>query len=132
MKKNGFTLLEILIAFVLFTLGVVVIAGLFGSGLLSSSDAENTIIAMNLAQRKMEEIRNLSFAEIAPEAKADVDIDVDGDEVNDFPGIQWQVEVEDPQGDPTADDLKRVIVTVYWTFKGDEIGVPLQTYISKN
>ena len=53
----GFTLLEILIALVLFTVGVVVVVGLFGDGLLSSSDAESTTIAMNLAQKKMEEMR---------------------------------------------------------------------------
>lgn len=128
--KKGFTLLEILIAFVLFTVGVVVIVGIFSSGILSSSDAENTAIAMNLAQKKMEEIRNIAFADIADEPKVAVNIDVDGDGENDFPGFEIEVEVDDPPGDPTTDDLKQVTVTVYWTLKGDVIEVPLVTYIS--
>lgn len=123
MKKNGFTLLEILIALILFTVGVVAITGLFASGMFSGSDAENTTIAMNLAQRKMEEIKNLAFASIADEAKADV---------SGFSGFQREVAVTAPLVDPDMSDLKHVTVTAYWTLKGDEISVPLETYISKN
>lgn len=123
MKKTGFTLLEILIAIVLFTVGVIAVVWIFSSGLVSSIDAENTTIAMNLAQGKMEEIRNLAFASIADEAKA---------AVSGFSGFQREVEVDDPVGDPTTDDLKQVTVTVYWTYQGGEVEVPLVTYISRN
>lgn len=132
MGKNGFTLLEILIALVLFTGGVVVVVGLFTSGLLSSSDAENTTIAMNLAQRKMEEIRNLTFTDIVAVPKAAVNIDVDGDGENDFPGFDIEVEVDDPPGDPITDVLKQVTVIVYWTYKGEQVEVPLVSYVSAN
>lgn len=117
--NHGFTLLEILIALILFTVGVIAIAGLFGTGLASSFDTENTIIAINLAQRRMEEIRNLDFdTQIVNEVKADVD---------GFPGFQREVLVTQPES-----DLTEVTVNVYWTFKGDEISAPLQSYISKN
>ncbi len=122
-KKSGFTLLEILIALIIFTLGIVVVAGLFSTGLINSLDTENTTIAMNLAQRRMEEIRNLGFANIADEAKADV---------TGFAGFQREVEVDDPPGDPTTDDLKEITVTVYWIYKGEEVDVSLATYISGN
>lgn len=122
-KKSGFTLLEVLIAIVIFTVGVVVVVGLFASGLVSSADAENTTIAMNLAQGKMEEIRNLAFADDPTEPKADI---------TGFSGFQREVEVDAPGVDPDISDLKHVTVTVYWTFKGDEISVPLETYISRN
>ena len=121
--KKGFTLLEILIALIIITLGAVVIVGLFNTGLISSLDAEKTTIAMNLAQRRMEEIRNLGFANIADEAKAGV---------SGFAGFQREVEVNDPAGAPTADDLKEITVTVYWTYKGDEVNISLMTYISRN
>ena len=115
----GFTLLEILITIVILTVGIVIIVGLFGTGLVSSFDAENTTIAMNLAQRRMEEVRNLNFTTgIVDEAKAEID---------GFPGFQREVEVTEPET-----DLKEVRVTVYWTCKGEEVSVPLVTYISKN
>lgn len=130
--NGSFTLLEILIALVLFIIGIAAIAGLFGRGLTGSLDAENTTIAMNLAQRKMEEIRNIAFGNINDESKAAVNIDVDGDGGNDFSGFNIEVKVDDPAGDPAIDDLKQVRVIVYWTYKGGEVEVPLQTYISNN
>jgi len=117
--KGGFTLLEILITTVVITVGVAVLVGLFGSGLVGSTDAENTTIAMNLAQRRTEEIKNLDFdTGIGNEDKADVD---------GFPGFQREVVVTQAQT-----DLKQVQVKVYWTFKGEEVTVGLVTYVSKN
>ena len=70
---RGFTLLEILISLVILAVSVVAILGLFASTLAGSSDAENTTIAMNLAQRRMEEMRNLDFdTGIDDEDKEDV------------------------------------------------------------
>lgn len=116
---KGFTLLEVLIAIVIFTVGIVTIVGLFSTGLVGSTDAENTTIAMNLAQRRMEEIRNLDFdTGIVNENKA---------EVSGFSGFQRKVAVTEPQT-----DLKQVTVTVYWTSKGGEPNVSLVTYVSKN
>lgn len=116
--KKGFTLLEMLIALVLFTIGVVLIVGLFGHGLTGSLDAENTTIAMNLGQGKMEEIRNLAYTDIASEAK---------DDVSGFSGFQRDVVVTEPQT-----GLKQVVVTTYWTFKGSTVSIPIQTYIPNN
>ena len=118
MKQKGFTLIEILISMLLFTGGVVLTLTLFASALVSSVDAENTTIAMNLAQRKMEEIRNLSFLGIVNEAKA---------AVAGFTGFQREVVVTTPET-----DLKEITVKTYWTYKGGEIEVPLVTYIAKN
>lgn len=119
MKVKAFTLLEILVSLVILTTGFFVITGLFANALVGSVDAENTTIAMNLAQRRIEEIKNLDFdTGIANEPKADV---------SGFSGFQRDVLVTEPQT-----DLKQVIVTVYWTDKGGEVSVPLITYISEN
>jgi Tfp pilus assembly protein PilV len=123
--KRGFTLLEILIALILFTAGVVAIAGALSGALIGSADAENTTVAMNLAKARMEEIRNLGFAAIVNEPRGDIDIDRDG--VSDFPGFQRETIVT------TAEtDLTEVEVAVYWTVKGDEVSLSLATYISAN
>ena len=116
---KGFTLIEILIALVILAVSIVFIVGLFANALVASVDAENTTIAMNLAQGRMEEIRNLDFdTEIVNEAKA---------VVSGFAGFQREVAVTEPET-----DLKQVTVTVYWAYKDDELTVPLVTYISKN
>ena len=116
--KLGFTLLEIIITIVLFTLGIVAIVGALSIALVGSDDAENTTIAINLAQGRLEEIRNLDFdAGIADEAKAGV---------AGFSRFQRQVVVTEPET-----DLKQVTVTIYWTPKGGEANVSLATYISK-
>lgn len=122
-QKSGFTLLEVLIALILFTVGVIAVAGFFSSGLFASSDAENTAIAMNLAQRRMEEIKNFTFANVVDEAKA---------AVSGFTGFEREVTVSDPSGAPTIADLKDVTVTVYWDVKADEVSVSLRTLISRN
>ncbi|MBN3039108.1 MAG: prepilin-type N-terminal cleavage/methylation domain-containing protein [Candidatus Omnitrophica bacterium] len=117
--RRAFTLLEILITLIIMVLGVVFVVGLFSTGLVSSYDAESTTVAMNLAQQRMEEFKNLDFdTEVVDEAKADI---------VGFPGFQREVIVSEPQI-----DLKKVIVKTYWTYKSDEISVALATYISKN
>lgn len=116
--NKGFTLLEVMLAVVLLTLGVIAVAGLFGTALVGSSDAENTAIAMNLAQKRMEEIRNISYDSIADESKADV---------SGFSGFQRAAAVTEP-----LTDLKKVTVTVYWLSKGAVASESLVTYISKN
>lgn len=116
--SKGFTLLEIIISIVLFTAGVVLVINLFSSALVSSIDAENTNIAMNLAQRRMEEMRNLSFNGIVSESKA---------AINGFTGFQRSVNVTTPYN-----GLDQVAVSVYWSYKGGEANTSLVTYISNN
>ena len=122
MTRKGFTLLEVLLAVTLFATGVVMVTGLFSTGLISSVDPEMTGIAMALAEKKIEEIRNLNFdTGIIPEAKAVV-TDVPG-----ITGFQRSVDVTTPNT-----DLKQVTVSVYWSYKGSETTTSLITYISKN
>lgn len=116
--KRGFTLIEILITLIILTGGVAIVVGVFSTGLLSSVDAENTTIAMNLAQRRMEEFKNLDFdTEIVDEARA---------AVTGFSGFEREVEVTE-----TESDLKQVTVTAYWQYKGEDVSVSLVSYISE-
>jgi prepilin-type N-terminal cleavage/methylation domain-containing protein len=118
-RRDGFTLLEILITIIIFTLGVVIIAGLFSTGLATSVDAENTNVAVSLTQRRLEEIKNLDFETgIVNESKASV---------SGFTGFQRQVVVTEPET-----DLKQVTVTTYWNFKDSEVNTSMVMYISKN
>ncbi len=116
---KAFSLLEILIAIMIFTVGIVSVIGLFNMGLFGDVDAESTSTALALTQRRLEEIRNLDFTTgIVNETKA---------AVTGFTGFQREVIVTQPQT-----DLKQVTVTTYWTAKANEVGTSLVTYISKN
>ncbi len=118
-KKSGFSLLEILIALIIFTTGVIAVLGLFSQGFVSSVDEENTGIAVTLAQRRLEEMRNLDFdTGVVSEAKA---------AVSGFPGFQREVIMTEPQT-----DLKQLVVNTYWTDKSGEVSTSLTTYISRN
>ena len=118
-SKKAFTLLETLLTIVIFTIGVTAVVEAMSINLISSLDAENTSIAMTLAQRRLEEIKNLDYdTEIVNEAKADV---------SGFTGFQREVTVTEPET-----DLKQVTVKTYWKFKSGEITTTLVTYISKN
>ncbi len=118
-KKGGMTLLEILVALIIFTSGAVAVVRLLSEGLAAGVDAENTAIAAAIAQRRMEEFRNLDFdTGVVSEAKADV---------AGFTGFQRQVTVTEPQT-----DLKQITVTAYWRAKGGEVSTSLATYLSRN
>ncbi|MBI2166726.1 MAG: prepilin-type N-terminal cleavage/methylation domain-containing protein [Candidatus Omnitrophica bacterium] len=63
--EKGFTLLEILITTLVLALGVFALSQAFNAGVLSSTDAENADLALNIAQAKMEELRNTNFTSLA-------------------------------------------------------------------
>lgn len=116
---SGFTLLEILATLIIFTGGVMAVFDLLSTALAASVDAENTIIAVYLSQQRLEEMRNLDFdTGIVNETRAGVP---------GFVGFEREVTVATAQP-----DLKQVTVTTYWAFKAGEVGVPLETYISRN
>ena len=117
-SRGGFTLLEVLIATLLFAVGVVSVSWVLSAAFVSGSDVENTMIASNLTQGRLEELRNIDYELVNDEARA---------AVSGFAGFQRMVAVDEP-----LTDLKMVTVTVYWAFRGPEANASLATYISKN
>ena len=113
--KRGITLLEILIATVILTIGVTAVIWAFNTGIFASSDVENMDLALNIAQAKMEEIKNTDFVNLsdsAPSADAN------------FPRFSVTVNVAESQ------NPKRVDVTVTWDAKGGSTGFTLTTLIA--
>ena len=116
MKQKGFTLLEVLLAILLFVSTFTVLAQAISVGLSSGGDNENSLIAANLAAEKMEILENTSYASIANEAKA---------AVSGFASFQREVTVTTP-----ITSLKQTTVTVYWNHKSAELSYSLVTYFS--
>lgn len=115
-SHRGFALLELLLTILLLTSGLVALFEAMSIGIFAAGDNENSLVALDLAAEKMEEIKSASYAAIAAEAKA---------QVSGFPVFQRDVAVTTPQT-----NLKQVTVTVYWNTKSDELNVSLVTYVS--
>ena len=114
--RKGFTLLEVLLAILLFVSAFAVLAEAISAGLSAGGDNENSLIAANLASEKMEILKNTSYASIANETKA---------VVSGFASFQREVVVTTP-----VSNLKQTTVTVYWNHKSAEISYSLVTYFS--
>ena len=115
-ERKGFSLLEVLLAIVLFSTGFVIVLQVISVGLFAGGQNEYEITALYLAQEKVEELRNAPFASIIPEAKA---------VVSGFPAFSRAVAVSSPQS-----NLDQITVTVYWYAKSTETNYAMVTYVS--
>jgi prepilin-type N-terminal cleavage/methylation domain-containing protein len=112
---SGFTLLEVVITIIILTIGVISICRAFSVGIFAHTDVENIDLALNIAQAKMEELKNTDFAGL-------VDSGPDADA--DFPKFNVTVNVAE------GEDPMQVDVTVTWYIKGGEENVTLTTLMA--
>ncbi len=118
---RGISLLEVLLAVILFAGGTVAIVGAVQQSHAGLADSENLLIATHLAQRRLEELRNTAYGSLANESKASVS------SPSGFTRFSRAVTVTTPYT-----SLKQVVVTVYWTTPAGETNVSLQTYRSNS
>ncbi len=118
-SSSGFTLLEMMLALVLLAVGVLACIDLLHRAQAGGTDGENVLIASNLAQARIEELRNVAYGSLANETKAGIS------SPSGYSRFSRQVAVTTPYT-----NLKQVVVTVYWTAAGGETSVALQTYRS--
>ncbi len=112
---KGFTLLEVLIATIILTVGMIAILWAFNTGLFATTDVENVDLALNIAQAKMEQIKNTPFASLADSGPtAD----------SNFPNFNLTVNVAEGQNPMQID------VTVAWQVKGGQTSITLTTLVA--
>lgn len=118
---KGFTLIELLIAIVLIVTGLVTLMGTMSVGIYADASLESSFIALNLANEKMEELKDTAFGSIST-----------GTETGSSIGFDWLdqrvVSIDEPYG-PNL--LKDVTVTVQWTQKGSTQSVAVETLIAE-
>ena len=116
MSKNGFTFLEILIATIILTVGVIALLWAFNAGLFATTDVENVNLALNIAQAKMEyifdDLKNMDLESLNIKNYEDDNSGTDSD----FPDFTVTVDLTD-QNHPRQ-DLFQVDVSVGWDVKG--------------
>lgn len=109
---QGFTLLEMLITIVLLVTGVVILLQVMSIGMFSDVNTENSLIALRLAQEKIEEVKDAtSYAQIDTFAVSRANLG------GDFSDFDRQVTV--------TSDPKEVNVSVFWDIRGQEQSVLL-------
>lgn len=116
-REGGFTLLEVLLTILLLGTGFAAILQVMSAGLLAGGANENEIIAANLVQEKIEELRNTQYSSIAEETPPVI--------VTGFPAFTREVLVTTPQT-----DLKQITVKVYWFVKSVQTNLTMVTYAS--
>ncbi len=119
-KTKGFTLIELLISIVLISVGLVTLMGIMSFGIYADASLEYRLTALNLANEKVEELKDTAFGSISA-----------GTETGSAIGFDWvdmrTVSIDEPYG-PNL--LKDVTVTVQWTQKGSTQSVAVETYVS--
>jgi Tfp pilus assembly protein PilV len=104
-----------MIAMIIFTAGIIAVVQAFNAGFLSSEDASNVDLALNIAQAKMEEIKNSSFSSIADSGPA-----------ADATFSNFNLTVNAAEGQ----NPMRVDVTVNWNVKGGQANVALTSLVA--
>lgn len=128
--KRGFTLLEVMAAIVILSIGASAAFKLIGSSTRAIRRAEAVTIQANLARKVMADIETLYW-----QKKAD-DIITDGDFGSDFPDYSFHVEIEDEVKDEvdgsetevTNPELREVTVTVFWNAVNPALEFTLTTF----
>ncbi len=129
--KQGFTLIEILIAIVLAATGLMVLMQLMGVAIFADSDLEYSLIALNLANEKLEELKDNDYNDpnLDPASSPFTEASISG-----FGFIdqrQWTVDYVDATLSTSVSDtgIKDVTVEVQWTQQGGTQSVVVETLI---
>ena len=128
--KQGFTLIELLIAIILVAGGLMVLMQLMGVAIFADSDLEYSLIALNLANEKLEELKDDGYSHANLNTGTHTESSISG-----FDSIdqrQWTVGYVDANLDSSVSDtgLKDVTVEVQWTQKGCTQSVAVETLIA--
>jgi len=115
--KQGFTLLEVMIALAIIAISLVVILHSHALSISRVNQAKNILVSSLLAEEQMAEVEMLGFSKLKNSSGVCVD----------YPGFHWKRIVS-----PTPfDEVKKAVVHIFWEAEGSEKDFKLETYISK-
>lgn len=121
-REEGLTYIEVLVTMVI--LGVVLIALLscFLHGFNVISRMRQTAIATQSIQEELELIRNMSFNDILT-----LDSSFTNESLSFLEDSSGAVNIEDSLGD----DIKKLTVSVFWSYRGRQLRKDVVTYITR-
>jgi len=125
-NKKGFSLLELIIAIAVLTIGLVGVLQIFPIGLRASQRAGMLTKASFLAQNKIEDVRLAGFdaiTELPPKIPLS---GKDGD-------FEWAIKIDDIslEGVESNSDMKKVTVIITWPERNTTRSKDFITYVGK-
>ena len=105
----GFSLVEVLVAMVIFSISSLAVSSLMVGSMQRISDNGQRSEAVSLAQKALEGLRSAPYVDLATGSELDIPSSKGGTTFN----VNWMVY----DNDPVAGE-KRIVVTVTWDHKG--------------
>lgn len=119
-SEEAFTLIEIMIALVVLSVGLVALAGLQISAIKGNAFSKRMTTAVTIANARLEEIKNTAYANIQSESSAQVTAS----------NMNFTRQVTVTNDSPVL-NTKTVNVTVTWKDGSKSHTVPISTIISQ-
>jgi type IV pilus assembly protein PilV len=104
-NAKGFSLIEVMVAIVILTIGLIGVAGLQSTAIIGNQHGNTMMQATTLAEETIEQIRNADYDDITAVNFPELENDVDGSIYD------REILIED---DTPLNELKRITVTVSW------------------
>ena len=122
---NGFTLVDMLIALLLLTIGLLGMAKLTVAIIFGNQACNMVTKAVIVAESKMEDIRRLGYKGIAD---TDTETTDDFNEIKNYPDFQRITKI---YADAPVDGLKTVTVKVNWKIRERPKSMVISTMLTK-
>jgi type IV pilus assembly protein PilV len=119
-SKEGFTLIETMIALVVLSMGLIALAGLQASAMRGNTLSKRMTTAVSIANARVEQIKNMPYANIQSESSTQV--------TESSMTFTRQVTVSD---NSLITNTKTVNITVTWKNGSKSYAVPISTIISQ-
>ena len=123
--EEGFTLIEIMIALVILSVGLVALAGLQVSAIKGNAFSKRMTTAVSIANEKLEKLKNSSYASIISESPIQVTITQPNQ-----PSMAFTRQVIVVNNSPLT-NMKTVNITVTWSDSLKSYLVPITTIVSQ-
>ena len=121
-REEGLTYIEVLVTMVIFGVALIALLSCFLHGFNVLSRMRRTAIATQSIQKELEIIRNMSFNDILT-----LDSSFTNDNLSLLEDSSGAVNIEDSLGD----DIKKLTVSVFWSYQGKQMRKDVVTYITR-
>ncbi|MFB0565573.1 MAG: hypothetical protein ACETWK_07835 [Candidatus Aminicenantaceae bacterium] len=121
-KENGFYLVEVLITIGVLAFVLITIIGAFVYGFNSLVRMKQAALATHSIQEEIELIRNMSFDEILS-----LGTSFTNEDLSLLENGEGTLAIEDSVGS----DIKKITVSVTWTYRGSQMRKEIATFVSR-